>query len=294
MTFLKSALTYSVFALLASAPAYAGCTSSCLFKLALPGIQGSGPSITLVTDNTTGALHYSNGTYASSCQAYLQPTDSNHAAGTNSGIYAIPVGSSVLPVYCNQTSNGGGWALLMKQAMGDGTTLEGDTTYWTSGATLNDTSSNQNMNDGNFVSAAFTSLPVTQLMLQAANETTVQTQTLAMAESALAAFRATPLQYTDGPGTPLATPNWFIRTSTYPDGSTLDQARLGFNFVEYRNGNVDCAVRWGWTMNQDANTAPGSDDFCGGLGAYGIAYGSTYMNSSKNTGQPATIYLWGK
>jgi hypothetical protein len=44
-------------------------------------------------------------------------------------------------------------------------------------------------------------------------------------------------------------------------------------------------------MSQDANTAPGSKDFCSGLEAYGVAYGATNMNSRKNTGQPATMYL---
>lgn len=302
----KNRLAGLALALLATSPAFAVCTSNCQFKLVIPGIRAAGGAVTFVADSGTGALRYSDGTYAASCQGYLQPANPSYPPATTSGIYTIRAGGSALPVYCNQTFNGGGWTLLMKQANGDGATLKGDTTYWTDGTTLNDTVASQNTNDGNFVSAAFAGMPVTQFMLQAANETTVQTYSPGVSETALVAFStANRSYYTDPVGVPTTIPNWFISTSTYPIGYTISQARLGFNFMEgsttyvCSSGTIcdtnSCGVRWGWAANNDLPaTAAGTDDACGGLGAYGTSYGGNAMNHSMNVWQPATLYLWAK
>jgi hypothetical protein len=304
---IKKTLAVAALALITSASAYAGCTQNCQFKVVIPGLRGSNQPLSLVTDSSTGALQYSDGTYASSCQAYLQPVNSSYPAGTSSGIYRIQTGGNVIPVYCNQTLNGGGWTLLVKQASGDGSTLQGNTTYWTNGTTLNDSASNQNMNDGNFVSAAFASEPVTQFMLQAANETTVQTHTVSSSQTALAAFSAANLSwYSDPAGVPTAIPNWFIHATMYPNGKeSIAQARLDFNFMEGNTTYVcssgvicdtnACGARWGWATNNDTTAAgAGTDDACGGLGAYGSAYLGSMMGTDKGAWQPATLYLWAK
>jgi hypothetical protein len=300
----KNKLVVSVLALLCSASAHAACAQNCKFHVALPGIRATNTTVSLAA-NGSGALQYSDGTYASSCQAYLQPS-SGYVAGTANGVYAIKVGSAVLPVYCNQTLNGGGWTLLMKQANGDGATLKGDTTYWTNGTALNDTTAGQNTNDGNFVSAAFSQMPTTQLMLQASTESTVQTQANASAMTAMAAFsNAHTTLYSDAIYTwyPSA-PNWGVHATAYPNGNTLTAARFGFNFGEIWTSNapgvIRCAVRWGWAGNQDTSSGTGSADqhgsydACGGLGGYGSVYGGAYMANSMNAWQTATYYLWGK
>jgi hypothetical protein len=302
----KNMRAFAVLALFVSTSAYAACTPNCQFKVAIRGIRPAGPAVSLVPNGSGGALQYSDGTFAPSCQAYLQPANSDYQAGTSSGIYVIKVGGAVMPVYCNQTLNGGGWALLMKQANGDGTTLKGDTSYWTNGTTLNDTAANQNTNDGNVVSAAFSQMPTTQLMLQASDESTVQTYSNPSEMTAMVAFSgANTVAYSDAINTwNPSEPNWGLHTTTYPNGNALTGARFGFNFGEIWTSNhpgvVRCGARWGWAGNQDTSSGTGTSDqhgsfdACGGLGGYGAIYGGIYMNNSMNTWQTATYYLWGK
>ncbi|WP_080416053.1 Ig domain-containing protein [Burkholderia ubonensis] len=254
-------------------------------------------SVTANIKDNGGYRTWSDGTYAASCQGYLAPSAPYSYSGvTGDGVYRINLGGTPTDVYCNQTLNGGGWTLLMKQAKGDGSTLQGDTTYWTNGTTLNDTAAGRNVNDGNFVSAAFAKMAVTQFMLQAANESTVQLNSVSPAQTAQTAFsNAKTVTYGDGVGVPSTYPNWFVRTTTYPDGTAINQSRFGFNILElYPAGPWGCGVRWGWASNQDAQASPGSDDACGGLGGYGIQYGLSYMNNNKGAWQPATLYLWAK
>lgn len=67
---------------------------------------------------------WSDGTYAKSCQAYLSPSAPYvYSGATGDGVYRINPTGTPIDVYCNQTTNGGGWALLMKQAQGDAVTL---------------------------------------------------------------------------------------------------------------------------------------------------------------------------
>jgi hypothetical protein len=68
----------------------------------------------------------------------------------------------------------------------DGVTLKGDSIYFSSvsATTLNDVNSNRGMSDENLVSKAYQVVPVTQMMLVAANELTVKTQSVS-ATSAL-------------------------------------------------------------------------------------------------------------
>ncbi|WP_434716241.1 putative Ig domain-containing protein [Paraburkholderia sp. A3RO-2L] len=255
----------------------------------------------LATGNTRT---WSDGTYAASCNAYLNPTAPYvYSGATGTGVYRNNPAGSPMDVYCDMTTNGGGWTLLMKQANGDGTTLQGDTTYWTNGTTLNDTVASMNKNDGNFVSAAFSKLPTTQLMLQAANESAVQTHGNASAMTAMAAFsNANMTTAADPIGSWLpSAPNWGVHATKYPDGEALTAARFGFNFGEIWTSNspgvIRMAPRWGWVGNQDSDTSgvqSGSYDACGGLGCWGAAYGQTWMSNNKNTWATTTYYLWGK
>jgi hypothetical protein len=240
---------------------------------------------------------WSDGTYAASCQAYLSAgAPYTYAGATGDGVYRVNMGGTPTDVYCNQTTNGGGWTLLMKQAAGDGVTLQGDSTYWANGTTLNDTNANQNRNNGNFVSAAFARMSATQYMLQASNESTVKTYSRSASTPQYAFGDASRTLRQDPNGTS-GTLDWFIHATTYPQGQALTVAVFGVNFAEvYGTANsMACGARWGWAANQDApNTYLGTFDACGGLGAYGDAYGSSAMNGSKNAWQPATLYLWAK
>lgn len=100
--------------------------------------------------------------------------------------------------------------------------------------------------------------------------------------------------YSDPADTPQTYPDWYVRTTTYPNGTAITSSRFGFNFREvYAGTSTYCAARWGWASNENAGTgAPGSHDSCGGAGGYGGGYGSTWMSSSKNSWQPAVVYVW--
>ncbi len=230
---------------------------------------------------------------------FLSCLEARQGGNLNSGSYTIyPAGLSAagISVYCDMTTNGGGWTLVMKQKAGDGMTLQGDSTYWTNAALpgLNDTLANQNLSDENLISAAFKSLPITQLMLSAANESTVKTHNV-VATNTFLAFN-TPTIYSDDCNS--SRPDWFIRTMNYPNGNPITTARFDFNFTQMSvasPGSNFCSARWGWTANQDTCTGGiGTADACGGLGAYGVQYGNTFMSNSKMIWQPATLYLWAR
>jgi Fibrinogen beta and gamma chains, C-terminal globular domain len=218
---------------------------------------------------------------------------------SRSGVYKIdPDGTSgvlsSIYVYCDMTTMGGGWTLVIKQKSNDGTTLQGDSVYWTNSeqSSLNDDVSNLNTLDENLVSAAFYKIPVSKMMLVASNETSVKFHDI-LATSAFHVFSQPTSDFSDDANQ--LRPNWNIKSTTYPNGVPITGARFGLNIRQMVINSNYCAVRWGWTANQDvAGYAPGSSDSCGGLGAYGTQYGSSYMSHSKSSWQPATLLLYVK
>ncbi|KWA84131.1 hypothetical protein WL29_22470 [Burkholderia ubonensis] len=267
---------------------------------AVSAVQSYTFPITDVLMQYSGYRAWTNGTYASSCNDYRYPaagTPFQYQGATGDGVYRVNLGGTPVDVYCDMTFNGGGWTLLMKQAAGDGTTLQGDTTYWTTGMPLNDTAASLNMNNGNFVSRAFNLMTASQYALQAANESSRRIYTRSSSTPRVAFSDAQRISYTDDAGVPQVYPDWFIRTTTYPNSQAIMSSRFAVNFMEYPAGSSigACGARWGWASNENpSGSNPGTHDSCGGLGAYGGQYGSTFMNSSKSAWQPATLYLWAK
>ncbi|RQR65534.1 hypothetical protein DIE18_03540 [Burkholderia sp. Bp9125] len=246
-----------------------------------------------VDANGNPRWHDAAGKGLASCNAYYQ------GGARADDVYLLnPTGNAPFEAWCDMTSDGGGWTLIMKQASNDGTTLQGDSTYWTNGTPLNDTYPNWGYSDTNMVSQGFSTLLATQYRLQASNETTRQFYMTGPLTPLAAFSNANMTYYTDPLSSSPVSTSWFIHTSTYPNGNPLTQARLGFNFMEQpSSGGNACGARWGWAGNQDTVAYPqnaGTADSCGGLGAWGTQYGSSFMNNNKNAWQPATLFLWAR
>ncbi|HDR9105994.1 hypothetical protein P5X00_36290 [Paraburkholderia sp. A2RO-4L] len=151
------------------------------------------------------------------------------------------------------------------------------------------------MSNGTYVSKAFSMLPVTQLSLQAANESTQRTASVA-SQTALSAMSdaKTTIYSGDYAGIPQTTPNWSSYATNYPvdlgGGTPIKQARFGFNFREmsnYSNG-VCGGAKFGWAVDETSTAnANGCDDFAIGIG---VNSGLGYPAFSA----PTTYYLWGK
>lgn len=60
---------------------------------------------------------WADGTFAQSCEEYIRPVDANHAytGATGDGVYRISPAGTLLNVYCDQSSDSGGWTLLGNQ-----------------------------------------------------------------------------------------------------------------------------------------------------------------------------------
>ncbi|WP_160172189.1 fibrinogen-like YCDxxxxGGGW domain-containing protein [Cupriavidus metallidurans] len=231
------------------------------------------------------------GSAMQSCAAYQR------AGARENALYLVNQGDP-FSVYCDQTSDGGGWTLIMKQAAGDGSTLQGDSIYWKQGVPLNDSFGTQNLANANFVSRAFAAMPASSYRLQASNESTRRFNNTGSVATPMVAFSdALRTNYSDPYGVPGNWLNWSVYATSYPDGQVITSARFAFNFMEVvpASGALHCGARWGWSANQDPpGAADGSHDACGGLGAWGSRYGASQMNNNPNAWQPATLFLWAR
>jgi hypothetical protein len=208
-------------------------------------------------------------------------------------------GSEVV-VWCDMSTDGGGWTLLMKQAAysGYGSALSvGVWPGWSSsGEVLNE--DDATMDDGNMVNRAYSDLLVEQLRMTA-SETWTDTASGAWiidtyygspgsADTAYWALSDARGGAVGLLGSPETTPwsagsftdaSWTSTTTEYGlcwrSGPYFNQTSF-----EYTEGGV----KWGWFFNNECHAS--STDTAEGLGCCG--------NSSWYRESPWTLYLWGR
>ena len=224
------------------------------------------------------------------------------------GVYWINPEGTNLQVYCDMTTDGGGWTLLMKAAQG--TTFNYNSNYWTTNNTLNP--SDLTLNSGDAKYDSFNQLPVKDLMAKWPDIPggLVWLQT----------------NFNDGTATFL--PNFFSTTtsSNNPGGSgkfiqdaktfsgwkvgifssQVDIRFYGFNYKSY----VGMAkVRWGFGWNENgeglypssgSGSYLGSNDVSGGIGMdsnfEGYSAGDKINCCQDNTGinRAARVEVYGR
>jgi len=91
----------------------------------------------------------------SSCQDIL-----SQRSGAADGVYVVSTGSGAFDVYCDMSTDGGGWTLLLKTS-GD-TDFDYDDPYWTNDSLLNETSLDTDTTQ-NTKLQAFTDLTINEL-----------------------------------------------------------------------------------------------------------------------------------
>lgn len=131
--------------------------------------------VTIVPDN--GARRWSDGSYAGSCAGYRTPTNRRYlyAGDVGSGLYNIdPDGAGTnapYTVWCDQLTDGGGWTRVIVHAGQSSTSW-----FWSNSPGFY----NNRMQTGSgssttadHLSFAFNDLPISKIMIQRANRTTV-------------------------------------------------------------------------------------------------------------------------
>jgi hypothetical protein len=213
-------------------------------------------------------------------------------------------GGSEVEVWCDMSTDDGGWTLLMKQAenSGYGSVLSSDvwTGWHTSGVVLNE--DDATLGDGNMVNLAYSELSVAELRLTASETWTdissggwhidVDYGHPGSRATAFWAFSDARGGHVPLLGSSETTP-WSPGSFTDHTWTTVTEGhglcwRSGpyFNSTNFDPGYgyTEGGIKWGWYFNNECSET--TTDTAEGLGCCGSS--SWYRES------PWTLYLWGR
>ena len=225
----------------------------------------------------------------SSCLGLL-----NSGQSKGDGIYLINPDGTNIQVYCDMTTNGGGWTLLMKVTQG--TTFNYNSNYWTTTNTLNENDLTLNNADAKY--SSFNKCPVKDLMAKwpdinsgwiwLQNDFNDGTKTL------LPTFFSTTTSSMNpgGKGKFIQDAKIYNGWQTGIFSSQRDIRFYGFNYNSY-SGNAK--VRWGFGWNENGEglypssniVNIGTNDVSGGIGM-DSGFGSYSAGDKINCCQDST------
>jgi len=253
----------------------------------------SGPDTCTCPAGYTGD-HCETASNLASCLAFYQ------AGFTDSDVYTIdpdgPGGAGApFDVYCDMTTDGGGWTLVMKQASGSGYGSPLSVGVWSGWNTVDTVLSptDATLGDANMVNLAYSRLPATDLRLTASTtwtsvanggwQRTVNSTAFTALSDAngntvgnLGGAQTTPWSsaaFTDSSWTTTSPPNNYALC--WRSGPWFNQTSY-----EYTYGGI----KWGWFFNNECNQT--TTDTGEGLGCCG--------NADWFRRSPWTLYLWAR
>jgi hypothetical protein len=117
-----------------------------------------------IVPHVTGR-RWADGTYAGSCNGYKNPgAGYSYAGDTGDGAYTIESGGETFDVFCDMTSDGGGWTLVLMVKSDDLLTFRHDSSYWTDTNLLNPDITDPNV-DTNMKNRAYESVAFSEMRL---------------------------------------------------------------------------------------------------------------------------------
>ena len=193
----------------------------------------------------------------------------NQVGGSNDGTYYIDAGTqSPFSVYCDMTTAGGGWTMILMVKDNDNNTFRYDSSYWTSSSLLNESVTDPNI-DENVKNQAYHSLVVSEIRLDLSSLGNSHTITTS-ASSAHSLFTGT---HIDVPYSRADFLNWIPEANSNWD----NQANCNVKGFQPSASGTNC--RYGISMNNE-NECNSNDSSIG----FGCHSNNFYTNRFTSAG----------